>query len=350
MVLTVHFGQQGANVQLMHPYIQSFIQSGARGVQLFYMISAFTLCYSYNHRSAIDKSPLLSFYTRRFFRIAPLFYLAVIYYLWQEGFGPRYWLGDAPNITPANIAGNFVFLHSLNPYWINSIVPGGWSVSIEVIFYALFPFIFERIKNVNHACAFIFLSILIKAAFILLLKHHPLITDGRLWSEFLFLSLPNQLPAFGLGILLYHCIKDANGKAAVSPVYLILFCALIYIDNTTNGAIIDMQLEKYGMIFFIVVLALKQKNIPFLFNKAVYYTGDISYSIYLVHFAVIHFLNHGQMFNVFEGRTAAYSYLNFIYNFSIGLFGCLIAASFLHYTIELPFQNYGKKLIKKFNN
>src|SRR3569833_4791569 len=121
------------------------------------MISAFTLCYSYNHRSAIDKSPLLSFYTRRFFRIAPLFYLAVIYYLWQDGFGPRYWLGDAPNITPANIAGNFVFLHSLNPYWINSIVPGGWSVFFVVFFFVFFLFFFVWFFFVFFVCVFFFL-------------------------------------------------------------------------------------------------------------------------------------------------------------------------------------------------
>jgi peptidoglycan/LPS O-acetylase OafA/YrhL len=53
------------------------IDVGPRGVQLFYVVSAFTLCVSFSKRRNIEKHPIRNFYVRRFFRIAPLFYLAI---------------------------------------------------------------------------------------------------------------------------------------------------------------------------------------------------------------------------------------------------------------------------------
>jgi peptidoglycan/LPS O-acetylase OafA/YrhL len=50
----------------------SLIEQGQRGVQLFYIISAFTLYLSYFRRSQDEISPVANFYIRRIFRIAPL--------------------------------------------------------------------------------------------------------------------------------------------------------------------------------------------------------------------------------------------------------------------------------------
>ena len=141
-VLMVHVEQQSSGVAYLHPYIISIIENGSRGVQLFYILSAFTLFRSFKLRSTTESSPIKNYFIRRFFRIAPLYYLAIIYYLWQDGTGPRYWLGNAPKITNSNIISNVFFLHGLNPYWITSLVPGGWSVTVEVMFYLCVPILF----------------------------------------------------------------------------------------------------------------------------------------------------------------------------------------------------------------
>lgn len=49
-------------------------QAGAMGVQLFYIISAYTLYRSLMYR---NEQHYLWFYIRRFFRIAPLYYLYI---------------------------------------------------------------------------------------------------------------------------------------------------------------------------------------------------------------------------------------------------------------------------------
>lgn len=44
-----------------------------------------------------------------------------------------YWQASQPNITIGNVISNF-YCHGLSPYWINSLVPGGWSITVEMFF------------------------------------------------------------------------------------------------------------------------------------------------------------------------------------------------------------------------
>jgi peptidoglycan/LPS O-acetylase OafA/YrhL len=72
------WGILGKNVHLT-PWVYQIMAQGSRGVQLFFVASAFTLCLSYERRKN-EKNPLLNFFIRRFFRIAPLFYCGFLFY------------------------------------------------------------------------------------------------------------------------------------------------------------------------------------------------------------------------------------------------------------------------------
>src|SRR3954453_3371021 len=54
---------------------------GARGVQLFFIVSAFTLFYSLSRKYETHSLEVKDFFIRRFFRIAPAFYAAFLFYL-----------------------------------------------------------------------------------------------------------------------------------------------------------------------------------------------------------------------------------------------------------------------------
>ena len=90
-VVMVH-AAQAANPE--SAWLRKLMGSGAHGVQLFYVASALTLCMSWLARSPHESSPARNFYIRRLFRIAPMFSLAIVGYLWLYGMGPTYW---APN-------------------------------------------------------------------------------------------------------------------------------------------------------------------------------------------------------------------------------------------------------------
>ena len=54
---------------------------GAAGVQLFYIVSAYSLCLSFNQRRSSEPHAMRSYLVRRLFRIAPLFWVAMALYL-----------------------------------------------------------------------------------------------------------------------------------------------------------------------------------------------------------------------------------------------------------------------------
>lgn len=63
---------------------RTLLNQGARGVQLFFVASALTLSISWTSK---NDGPL-RFYIRRFFRIAPMFWLGIVVFVWLDGFGP----------------------------------------------------------------------------------------------------------------------------------------------------------------------------------------------------------------------------------------------------------------------
>jgi peptidoglycan/LPS O-acetylase OafA/YrhL len=181
------------------PFLLKAVSSqGARGVQLFYLVSAFTLFLSLDNRKKSERHPLINFFIRRFFRIAPLFYCAIAFYVWKTGIGPNYWLEDGHSLTIPNLIAHLTFTNGWHPYWINSILPVGWSIAIEMPFYLIVPYLFKNIKSLDKAVWLTFATLLIsKIIFIILYSNHFILE--KLGETFLFYWLPNQLPFFFYG-------------------------------------------------------------------------------------------------------------------------------------------------------
>lgn len=314
----------------------SLVRHGARGVQLFFLVSAFTMFLSYQNRAEPDTHLKKHFFIRRFFRIAPLYYIAIVYYLIQDGFGPRYWLGDAQEISTLNVLSNISFLHWVNPYWMTSLVPGGWSISIEVTFYLLVPYLIRTIKNLNQAVLFFLFSIGALFLITLVLKKHILISDPRLWSEYLFFYFPNQLPIFSLGIIAYFIIikKDFH----ISPsTHLLVW--LLSIGQAIWGLFIPVHVF-FGLSFLALIWVLSRKEFSIIVNGFTCFIGKVSYSMYFSHFAVIHWLDE---YGVLQETDYATIAQRVMLTFSLSLFSAWV----LYNLIEKPFQTLGKKVMVK---
>jgi peptidoglycan/LPS O-acetylase OafA/YrhL len=258
-------------------------EQGARGVQLFYILSAFTLFLSLESRTKRHAVTLKKFFLRRFFRIAPLFYVALGFYLWLYGRGARFALGDRTAITSSNILSNIFFFNDFNPYWINSIVPVGWSVAVEVSFYCLVPLLFSKIRSLSQAIWLTLATLIFGIVINRFLYAHPLVPDPRLWREFLFLWPVNQLAIFCLGIVLFFLHKN---QTIITPAFGKLFLALAIF--LMAGLIIGNYpfLPKhfmYGIGFVLLTLGLAGYPLKIFVNRVTCFLGKISYSIYLTH-------------------------------------------------------------------
>jgi peptidoglycan/LPS O-acetylase OafA/YrhL len=345
-VLVVHCSHAGSDENLPE-IMRSVVFNGAHGVQLFYVASAFTLFLSLANRKASEQNGWLKFYVRRFFRIAPMYYLGVCYYLWQDGLGPRFWLGDATRISEWNVLSNLTFIHGFNPYWISSIVPGGWSIAVEMLFYCLLPLLFLKITNANQAFAFVLITLLIRIVLQFLLNRFPLIASEELWTHYLYVYFPNQLPVFGLGILLYFLTTKAS-ELSLSP--LVVFLSFFVLAAHLVGMPLLPNHILFGIAFVVLAIALSRFEFKIFVNPVVVYLGKVSYSMYLVHFAVLYWLGkYGFVdYVAISGPSAAI--LNYVIRLLV--LGALTVslASLFYSTVELPMQRMGSKLINRFHD
>ncbi len=339
-VIMIHTTQSGS----FHVpgFVGKITGQGPRGVQLFYLASAFTLFLSFKNRFAKETFPIRNFFLRRFFRIAPMYYLGICYYLIQEGLGPRYALGDETHITVLNILSNFTFLHAFNPYWINSVVPGGWSIGVEMIFYAVLPFLFSKIKNITQAFNFFLVSLILKLVLHAIFKRFHLIGDERLWNDFLFFYFPSQLPVFILGVLMYFIVIEGESLTKISRGSLFVFIGLVIARFATGIPALFPSHILFGIGFLILGVFLSVNRFKLIVNPLINYIGKISFSMYLVHFEILHWLVFFNFIDYFENGV-----LNYVTRFLIVSTLTILVSTISYNLIEIPFQNLGKAIIER---
>ncbi|RYE11681.1 MAG: acyltransferase [Sphingobacteriales bacterium] len=235
---------------------------------------------------------------------------------------------------------HFTFLHSFSPYWINSVVPGGWSVSIEVLFYLLLPFLFFRINTLGKAINLVLFAVVLRILFVLLLRHLTLVPDQQLWGDFLFMFLPNQLQIFAIGIVMYF-VLFAKEKGDLSHKSILIIAILLLTELATGSGIILPAIFFWALGFCLLIAGLHKYQLRSSLFVPVIYIGEISYSMYLSHFAVLFAMDRYSFYDLFPGSSP---YINFFTNFLL-LFGITILTStVLHYLIDKPFQQLGKKI------
>lgn len=261
----------------------SCIQRLSLGVPLFFMISGLTLSLS---ESRSKRSNFLAFLARRFFRIYPL-YLVVLslmltlgVFYWHSNF--RSW---SELLLDISLLFNFFPGHEEGFVWAS------WSLSVEMIFYLLFPFVFARLRSGYRAkikfllCA-LALSALTKSFIIPLIA--PPSGEVDKFSHFLIF---NQLPFFAVGICLYGYLfenapKRLPGQAKSSAVWLALFILLS--SPSQSFWMRAIYLRGIGLACLVLSMAGTQKHL--LVNPITVYLGKISYSLYLLHVFVIVFI------------------------------------------------------------
>ncbi len=343
LVILVHTGKFFSPELFLH----TAAKFGQYGVQLFFVMSAFTLCNSINKIANFHVLDYCSFMLRRFFRIAPLYYLAIpIYFLFTYCF--LHFTGDTP-FTPPNeysafkVLSNIIFLHGMYPAGNNIIVPGGWSIGCEFLFYALFPLMFYLIKA--KRMFFLYIGILSGACLtvLLALKHRA---DGNshwelLNNTYIYFSLFNQMPCFLLGIAYYFYSGIKSFKNSIYYLSLPALVALIYLHDSQFGSALTPLLA--AIISVCAALILTNQTIPLLLKRI----GEISFSMYIWHFIPAWILGatiKATHIELFQSRVFDIAY--YLLVVGITYFASVISSRL----IEIPCNNFGHRLSIKIQN
>jgi peptidoglycan/LPS O-acetylase OafA/YrhL len=340
-VLVIHVGLYTNSVS-----VESYTRLGMFGVQLFFVASALTLCLSWQARSLKELHPVRNFFVRRFFRIAPMFWIAILAYrfLPNDYVGPVGW--DHILVTTA-------FIHGWHPSTINSVVPGGWSIAVEMTFYCLFPILQRHTSSFVSAGWWLLGSIGVAVGGNALVWHlfsyWGAADASERISTFIYFWFPSQLPVFLIGFLTYQTlllIRDYRPRREVGLLLVTWSILLMFsLKDFTLAKFLPRHIV-YGFSFGLLILGLSIHPVKVLVNPITCYLGKVSFSAYLVHFAILHWTWHRLSDANFWKNPLASDLVHVGIAALIALLGTVVISTITYRLIELPGIRLGRTLLR----
>ena len=341
------------------PYpIHRLTVMGWHGVQLFFLASAVTLMTSWRHEMAqYGQVDVRAFFIRRFFRIAPAYYAASVLYfaLDPPAAGFKMWQAAAA----------FLFVNAWHPVLMPtvpgawSVVPGGWSIGVEFTFYAAFPFIAGFITSRARATWLVLATVLLGATLNFCLWPSLATAFGATPADnFLYFWFPNQMSVFALGIWLFFVLKRDRGTQSVltqhpnvmASVSVVMALAVAYVRAPhwlTLQAVLPPAFLLVSLALMLFIMALACARPGLFLNRAVALMGRVSFSAYLLHFAILNVLSHLPWLQFYFNCTGWTAAVGLAFAMG-GIVVILLAASWCTYrAIEVPMIAVGKLLIRR---
>jgi peptidoglycan/LPS O-acetylase OafA/YrhL len=338
MVIVNHAG----SITGLTGWLRHFTGLMSYGVQMFFVISAYTIFMTY--AASLNKgaaTPARDFLIRRLFRIVPVYWMGIVLYTVVYGMESRGWL-PGPELWHFPL--HIFLLNIWHPDVQSSVVPGGWSISVEVMFYLIVPLCFTLVRDVKQAMAFTAIAMVAGPLAVGAFAHAiaPQLADMspvllKHWWE---RNPLNQLGCFGVGIFLYFAVKAGWHKRFEHwrpNVGLMLFAAALVIAGDSSRIAFPQSQHLFALAFGAFGLALAAIPWRVIVNQCSVFLGRISYSGYLLHFLVLK-----QLTLVFPGEPGAGYFLAIVGS----AFVLTIPLAYLSYVwIEQPSIGLGKKLI-----
>jgi peptidoglycan/LPS O-acetylase OafA/YrhL len=321
-------------------WIEPITGSGGCGVMLFFALSAFTLCLSMQSRSADETTPIINYYLRRFFRIAPLFYLWMIISYVRDGMIYHVW-------HPVEVvAKSFFFVFNFFPGGGNGFVLASWTIGVEMAFYVIFPLFFRIANNLGKAVALFLLTVLIRMVwFPIAVRTLPDLVESQKFYE---ISVLHHIPNFMVGIVAYHVYRLIDMEAARRQGigYMLIALSLATFIGWFYGGI---NLSSFGgpttvqtTLFAVLLVGASISSPRLLVNTFTRFMGKISYSVYLGHFPIIVLMT-----GIFARIYRHFHIVEIAYSLSlVSALAVVTPVAYLTYRfIEQPGNKLGRKFI-----
>ena len=327
-------------------------------VDLFMIISGYLMMAQTINRN--QKEPMTSYVTwfrfwlRRFFRIAPAYYLSLFIavlignyflggYYELQNMNPQKWANTVVynplriDYSVENILLHVSFLFGLDPQYSFSTFLPDWSLSLEMQFYFVFPFIFLLIKKWEVKRSLLLLGIIrIGVAWIV---------NKYLWFyEPSFLAL--KLQYFLVGIILYYLL---NHKLCMRDKILLILIAFFLL-------LVEHRFHSYGSsVLFVMMLIIgwleTHQKLPsflvkLLYSKFINFMSDSSYSVYLFHGFFISL--SGLIISKIDLLKESSLLIHTIFIWLFVIIFVYPLSHFIFIFIEKKGVDYGRKIINKF--
>jgi peptidoglycan/LPS O-acetylase OafA/YrhL len=273
----------------LQPFVEQYLRPGAQGVDLFFMVSGFIMVYTTRNADA-SGSYAIDFMIKRIARIWPVYAVAVLAWL-------ALLVAFARPIAPwSAILRSLLFLPvatSLPPY-LGLPFGLGWTLNYEFYFYLVFgaSMLMGRWRWFAFAS---YLAVTLVAVPLLATGHVSLLVDNNYgFASRVLTEITNPIVwEFALGVAAGRLFLAPFGVPK-TPLWtaLVLACALLVVNASLTRQMTNHGPIQWGapmaLFFFAITLACKQREprIP----RVLVWLGDISYSLYLMHFIAFTFV------------------------------------------------------------
>lgn len=304
---------------------------GQEFVILFFLLSGFSIAHSLRNEDNTK-----GFYKRRFIRLYPTYLTGIIwalficlliklltpqvYYNATEGFGPVKEIYDRFVHLPTLI-GNLFYLPKFNVF-----IGQYWSLSYEVVFYILAPFLIRRLRT--------FGVIVVISYTIGMFLFGITYDDKALGDSVLAQFSTNYSIYFLIGILFYKYRSKITANYSLSKLATLIVLFILFELMLVSKAYVfaNMANKVTGMIAVVFTFFLLFGSFKHNFRvKWLEKIGNYSYTLYVTHFA-----------SIFIAKIVAYRLgMNFhnINSVSYWYFGvgiCLGVAYIFYIFVERP--------------
>lgn len=336
-------------------------------VDVFTVLSGFLMAYTVSARS--EKEPMeqprnwIRFYVRRYFRLAPAYYLSLALAVllageYLSGYGqlralnPAAWQGDwvydpmRTQYTLSNILLHLSFLFGLFPTYSFSTFLPDWSLSLEMQFYVAFPIIYvvmRRFGTAKTAIALALFSYLVKWGV-------DKAVGAGLMSFFYEPSLLFfRLPIFLAGVLVFEAARPNQTRLAQAAYVALALAFCLKMADIYKIQVLWLIAPTAVMAIFVLPFPPFSSRLHWLTeicrSRIVTFLSDVSYPVYLFH----------GFFLAIVGSRIGHAARAAGYSLAVGTIGIWLAVAILttvfayliYRLVEIPGINAGAALLAR---
>jgi len=308
--------------KIFQEFYNAVLIYGGWGVELFFAISGFVITLPFFIKIKAKNYDLVtrSFFIKRFKRIEPPFVISLCLIYLLSLLSGRLDFADSVD----NFFASLLYLHKLIYSEWSIVNPVTWSLETEIQFYILIPIVFAILVRFKTLYVFFIACVLFIAS---IFAHEFGFLSARL-----NLSVFNFAHLFIIGICISYIYVFKNHLLSRSYFFDVLFLfslLIIYLAKSMNSIFL---FDSAVFLLFFSVFKLKFLE-RFLCSNVLVIIGGMCYSIYLLHYSVVHAVH--VVFNSLQ-------FDNYVIVNSLSLIVTLLISSIFYLYVEKPFMNSDK--------
>jgi peptidoglycan/LPS O-acetylase OafA/YrhL len=291
---------------------------GETAVQMFFVISGFYMAMILHETYVPGRTTLREFWLSRGFRVFPAYYLVLLLTVllgaaqlefglqlmppidaWRGllssghgfvhavslsfaqltllGLDAFHWLAFGPQ---GRIQFTAHFWQESSPVWRTLLLPQSWTLSLELYFYLLAPFLVRRSLN-------LILSIMVASVGVRLIAALGLGLSADPWSYRFF---PFELVFFLAGVVAYRLAKTdgaANARHLIQCLVIGTLAVAAFMSRVDTGGLSKLVEAALTAALFAGIAALFRRTRSNMFDR---FVGDLSYPLYVSHVLIASFV------------------------------------------------------------